>query len=167
MASWRDYARAVESSPESCANSVISAKSPGLRPDPAPIGTNGANGTGSLTLPLAIARGLAELPTMACPHDLNSVRWPIAVADAVNLGAEGWAAKAIALGWSDLDLFGVVAARDGDPVADGLAVKLAGRRLLAICGTFATVDPGAGGRLYLHRGHNDGARLLWSRGRAR
>ena len=163
MASWRDYARVVEPNSETCANSAVSANSSGLSPDPAPIGAIGTNGTASLSLPLPIARGLAALPTMACPRDLNSTRWPIAVADAAKLGGDGWAAKAIALGWTDLDLFGVVAARDGDPDADGLAVKLAGRRLLAMCGTFATVDPGGGGRLYMHRGNNAGARLLWAR----
>ncbi|WP_395000408.1 hypothetical protein [Sphingomonas sp.] len=104
---------------------------------------------------------------MACPRNLNPTRWPIAVRDSVKLGADGWAAKAIALGWSDLDLFGVVAAREGDPDADGLAVKLAGRRLLALCASFATIDSVAGGRVYLHRGNNDGARLLWTQGRGR
>lgn len=117
-------------------------------------------------LPIHIRDGLATLGRMKAPRDLNSTRWPIAVTDAVRLGGDGWAAKALALGWSDLVLFGVVAAHDGDPNADGLAVKLSGRRLLAICGTFATIDPGAGGRLYLYRGNNDGARLLWAcRGR--
>jgi hypothetical protein len=137
--------------------------SPSIRPNV----PNVPNVPQSLSLPLAVARGLATLPGMACPHDLNSARWPVAVADAVKLGGDGWAAKAIALGWSDLDLFGVVAAFDGDPDADGLAVKLGGRGLLAICGTFATVDPGSGGRLYLHRGNNDGARLLWTPGHGR
>jgi hypothetical protein len=167
MASWRDYARAVEPNPETCANSAVSANSPGLSPAPAPIGTIGAIGTASLSLPLPVARGLAALPTMACPVDLNASGWPRAVADAVKFGADGWAAKAIALGWTDLDLFGVVAARNGDPDADGLAVKLAGRPVLAICGTFATVDLGNGGRLYLRRGDNDGARLLWALGYGR
>lgn len=100
-----------------------------------------------------------------CPRDLNPARWPIAVTDAVKLGADGWAAKALALGWSDLDLFGAVPARDGDPDADGLAVKLVGRRMLALCASFATVDLGNGGRMYLHRGNNDGAVLLWRLGK--
>lgn len=164
MASWRDYARAVDVTPESCANSAISAKSPVSGSSLAPIGTNDTNGTAYLSLPLPIAGGLAGLPVMACPRELNAARWPVAVADAVKLGTDGWAAKAIALGWSDLDMFGVVAAPDGDPEADGLAVKLAGRRLLAISGSFATLHNGAGGRIYLHRGYNDGAVLMWALG---
>ena len=130
---------------------------------PFPRARNG----GTSELPPEIEVGLAWLGRSRCPRDLNPTRWPSTVADAVRLGSDGWAAKAIALGWSDLDLFGVVVARDGDPDADGLAVKLGGRRLLALCGTFATVDPGAGGRLYLHRCNNDGARLLWTPGLGR
>jgi hypothetical protein len=51
MASWRDYGRAVDLSPQTRANGAISANSPGWSPDPAPIGINDTNGTASLSLP--------------------------------------------------------------------------------------------------------------------
>ena len=130
---------------------------------PFPRARNG----GTSELPPEIETGLEWLGKSRCPREINPTRWPSAVADAVQLGEDGWAAKALALGWSDLDLFGVVAARNGDPDADGLAVKLAGRRLLALCASFATIDLGNGGRSYLHRGSNEGARLLWALGRVR
>jgi hypothetical protein len=83
------------------------------------------------------------------------------VRDADELASQGWAAKALQFGWSSLDLFGAVTQPDGDPAGDGLAVRLAGRRLLAICEGFATVEDPGGGRSYLHRGDTSGARLLW------
>lgn len=117
------------------------------------------------SLPDDLAAGVARLKKMRAPRLLLPDRWPIAVADASYLAQSGWAAKALALGWYPLDLFGAVTDATGDPDADGLAVKLGGRRILAICGTFATVDGDRGGRIYLHRGNNDGAQLLWNLGR--
>lgn len=49
--------------------------SPSIRP-------NVPNVPQSLSLPIAVARGLAALPTMACPHDLNSMRHILNCADA-------------------------------------------------------------------------------------
>ena len=161
MGKWLELAARLEADVTGD-NRDIRDNSPSIRANV----SNVPNVPQSPSLPIAISKGLASLPTMACPHNLNSTRWPIAVADAVKLGADGWAATALALGWSDIDLFGVVTIRGGNPEADGLAVKLAGRCLLALCASFATVDLGNGGRLYLHRGNNDGARLLWAvRGR--
>jgi hypothetical protein len=62
-------------------------------------------------------------------------------------------------------MFGAVADKAGDPAADGLAVKLQGRKVLAICARFATVADANAGRSYLYRGSNEGTRLLWEIGR--
>jgi hypothetical protein len=161
MSSWRDYARAIESRPEPCANSVIRAERPlSDHPSP-PIGTNGTNGT----LPEPIRRGLQLLAESPAPRVRCPELWPQVAADAARLASEGWAAKAIGLGWTALDLFGVACELRGPADNDGLAVKLGGRRVLAICRSFATVADAGGGRTYLYRGNAQATRLLWELGR--
>ena len=120
-----------------------------------------------LLLPPAVADGLTLLRSMRAPRLAQPDRWPVAASDALRLASDGWAAKAIALGWSQLDLFGAVPAPDGDPDADGLAVKLGGRTVLAICASFATVSSSGVARTYLHRGNNAGAVLMWALSRGR
>ena len=132
-------------------------------PENAPIVPNVTNVTG---LPADVLSGLERLKVASAPRLMRPERWPIAVADALRLAVDGWAAQALGLGWSPLDLFGAVPASGGDPTADGLAVKLQGRKVLALCGSFATVAD-TGGRSFLHRGNNGGARLLWELGRGR
>lgn len=161
MSSWRDYARKVEEPVGPCANSAISANSPVEAAQAASNGTIGTNGT----LPDAIIRGLAALAKSPAPRVRCPEIWPQVMADAARLASEGWAANALSLGWSLLDLFGAVTDPEGDPDADGLAVKLSGRRLLAICKGFATVAELKGGRSYLYRGDTRGAQLLWELGR--
>jgi hypothetical protein len=102
----------------------------------------------------------AAAPRIRCPE-----AWPQVVSDAQRLASEGWALNAIGLGWSATDLFGV--AGDADPDADGLAVKLNGRQVLAICESFATVADEGRGHSYLYRGSNEDACLLWELGRGR
>lgn len=161
--SWRDFS-ADEPASDGCAISAISANSALSGPDEGPNGANGANGT---ALPADIQAGLAMLGRTAAPRLRCPDRWPVALADAVRLANEGWALAALNLGWSALDLFGAFPAATGDPDADGLAVRLAGRKVLAICASFATVADADGGRTFLYRGNNAGARLLWELGRAR
>ena len=116
-----------------------------------------------LELPEDVRRGLATLRSKRTPRLANPDRWPAAVSDALRLANDGWAAKAIALGWTDLELFGAVPDPDGDPAGDGLAVWLAGRELLAITSEYAVVGE-HGGRAYFNRRNCDGAVLLWSLG---
>jgi len=90
--------------------------------------------------------------------------WAEVVADAVQLASDGWATKALALGWSPLDLFGAVTDRDSYADADGLAVWLGGRPVLAICATYASVGDGMG-RAYFNRSTRLGTTLLWDIGK--
>lgn len=117
--------------------------------------------THETSLPDDLVAGVRRLKVMRPPRLLKPDAWPIAVADADLLLASGWAAKAIALGWTPLDLFGVVPDPHGDPAGDGLAVWLGGRRLIALCGTYAVVDDVGGGRSYFNRKQAGGAVLLW------
>jgi hypothetical protein len=115
----------------------------------------------------AIRDGLILLRSMRTPRLAQPDRWPVAVADALLLARDGWVAKALALGWSPIDLFGAVPDADGDPAGDGLAVWLAGRKLLALTANYAVVDDGNGGRAFFNRREAEGAVLLWSFGRGR
>lgn len=123
--------------------------------------------SGTSYLPPPIEAGVRSLQSLPCPRGVNPKAWRATVRDALSLARDGWAANALALGWTDLDLFGAVPDRNGDPYADGLAVKLGGRTILALCGIFASVSSGGAGRTYLHRGNNDGAVLMWALGRGR
>ena len=161
--SWRDYAAANEPS-DAPDNSDTSDKTPAETLKQAPIVPIVTNVT---DLPALVRDGLELLVQAAAPPVRSPELWPRAVADALRLASEGWASTALSLGWSPLDLFGAVTDVRGDPDADGLAVKLSGRKVLAICASFATVADANGGRTYLYRGNTEGARLLWALGRGR
>lgn len=161
--SWRDYAAANE--PVSGAdNSDTSDKSPSETPDRAP---NVPIVTTVTVLPALLQDGLKLLAEAGAPNVRSPELWPDIVADALRLAAEGWASTALSLGWSELDLFGAVTDPQGDADADGLAVKLSGRKLLALCASFATVANANGGRSYLYKGNAEVARLLWALSRGR
>ena len=161
--SWRDYLAATPPA-DACDNSDNRDVRSDSEPETRPIVTNVTNVTGIRSDILA---GLERLKGAAAPRTSNPERWPAVVADALRLAADGWAAQALKLGWSPLDLFGAVTDKQGDPNGDGLAVKLCGRPLLALCASFATVSDGTGARTYLYRGSNAGARLLWQLGNGR
>jgi hypothetical protein len=111
-----------------------------------------------------MTKGLNRLSKMAAPPLQRPEVWPFVVSDALGLARDGWAAKALALGWDSLDLFGAVTDPDGCDNADGLAVWLGGRPVLAICATYASVGDGAG-RAYFNRSTRLGTTLLWEIGR--
>lgn len=119
------------------------------------------------SLPLSVVQGLNRLRRMAAPRVRNPDRWPLVTSDALSLARDGWGAKALALGWTDLDLFGAVPDPHGDPAGDGLVVWLAGRKLLALCASFAVADDGGGGRSYFNRREGEGAVVMWSLGSSR
>jgi hypothetical protein len=116
--------------------------------------------------PPSVTEGLEQLRKMAAPHISEPMCWPRVVSDALMLARDGWAAKALALGWTDLDLFGAVPNADGDPAGDGLAVWLNGRELSAMTADYA-VAAHPGGRAYFNRREASGAVLLWALGRGR
>jgi len=116
-------------------------------------------------LPAACADGLRRLRSMPGPRLMGPDFWPLIVADALGLAGEGWAAKAMALGWTELDVFGAVPNPAGDPAGDGLAVWLEGRRLKALCGTYAVVEDVGGGKSYFNRRESEGRVLFWELGR--
>lgn len=161
--SWRDILPKVLAEREAVAVSDVSAVSTPETGHNVPNRTNCTN----CTLPAELSAGLASLDGGRCPIRGKSSEWAAVVSDAKRLAEDGWASQALALGWTALDLYGSVPDPAGDPGADGLAVKLAGRRVLAISGKFATVENGPSARLFIYRRTNEGARLLWALGRGR
>ena len=120
-----------------------------------------------LLLPPDVASGLALFEAMPAPKLCNANAWPDVVQDALGLVQHGWVAKAIALGWSPLDLFGGQLSQSGDPHADGLAVWLQGRRVLALTSDHAVATDANGGRHFFNRPRAPGSTLLWALGRGR
>lgn len=151
--SWRDYASAQPC--DKSDNSDTRGKAEPFVPS-VPFVT---------ALPATVRDGLVRLSLAPAPRLLHPERWPNIVSDAQRLASDGWALAAMKLGWTELDLFGAVPDKDGDPAGDGLAVKLCGRPVLAICASFATVRDGPGARTYIYRGNNAGSILLWDLGR--
>lgn len=147
MAGWRDFAARTNPEPDACANSAINAVSP-------PIGTNGTNGTAP---PSSVAAALAQLEGMACPLSCEPRAWGRMVADARKLVREGWALKALDLGWSEVDLFGIAEDQNGSP---GLAAWLGGDEVTVILDSCAAVRLLDGGRRYFNRPVT-GAVLPW------
>lgn len=112
MRSWRDMA------------AEISGHASAARVEK-PMPQLAANG-----VPPELLRGVALLPTFR-PRQLTTwSMWDEVVEDAQRLIDSGWAARALALGWSPLDLFGV--GPDGSESFEGLAVWLCRRRVLLL-----------------------------------
>lgn len=115
----------------------------------------------------AIAAGVMRIQAMPPPRNADRRAWQGAVGDSVALVNDGWAAAALGLGWSPLDLFGGQVAKSGDPHADGLAVWLQGRRVVALTADHAVAIDANGGRHFFNRPRSPGAVMLWSLGRGR
>lgn len=116
------------------------------------------------SLPDELSDGLRRLGRMAPPRAVNAEAWSESVADGERIVSGGWAAQALALGWSALDLFGGIPEADGDPGADGLAVWLSGRKLALLSPDGAVAFDTVGRRHYFVLPRALGARLLWTMG---
>jgi hypothetical protein len=115
-------------------------------------------------LPGTVSAGLRLLDSDQPPKGVDPVAWRESVTDAHRLEADGWAGKALGLGWTALDLFGAVAERSGDPWGDGLAVWLGKRKLLALTADKAIACDPNGTRHYFLLPRPPGARLMWGMG---
>lgn len=99
----------------------------------------------------SLSAALLRLEGMPPPRKLErAANWRGVVTDALTIAREGWAAKAIALGWTAGDLFGVGPRDDWD--FQGLAVWLDGSRMLLLDERKAVAIDGAGERRYFVRG---------------
>jgi hypothetical protein len=117
-------------------------------------------------LPGELVTGLLKLQSMPMPRITLPPVWPEIVADARRLGAEGWAVQALALGWKPLELFGCCGRADSDQMQAGLAVWLAGRRVLLLDALSCMVEDGQGRSIFYGRSVAPGGVFLWDLGRA-
>ena len=105
----------------------------------------------------SVTSALRCLAEMACPARCEPRAWAVMVSDARRLVEDGWVAKALALGWGELDLFGIAKDQDGSP---GLAAWLGGDEVTAILDSCAVVRRD-GGRRYFSRPLVGAAVLPW------
>lgn len=116
-------------------------------------------------LPTATADGLRILRDGVPPPITRPDLWVEIATDAIMLAADGWTERALARGWSSLEIYGCAAARTGDDHLLGVAGLLAGRRVLNLTSVGVTVET-AGAPLVLARRQTTGQRVhLWEYGR--
>ena len=119
-------------------------------------------------IPHEWAEGYARLCTMSRPSNVSEARWRQAV-DAAGRFVDSWAAKASALGWSALDIFGVDCLKPVDALyTAGLIWLLQDKQIVAISADAVIVETANGARQsYRPRlDTNDASRrvLLWELG---
>jgi hypothetical protein len=114
--------------------------------------------------PRAWAEGFARLDRARLPDDVPQRRWLQFIDDCGAFLDGGWPAKAAALGWGPLDLFGCDRHRPWARIDQaGLLWLMAGRRLVALTADSATIETASGGRLTYRRVANDPGRVsAWS-----
>jgi len=123
-------------------------------------------------LPDDLAAALRRLEVMPAPRKLEKpANWRGVVADAMTIARDRWAVKAMTLGWTVGDLFGIGPRDDWD--FQGLAVWLDGRRIVMLDDKQAIVagDPGNYRSVFVRGGMRHGTHsstapvLLWEFGR--
>jgi hypothetical protein len=114
--------------------------------------------------PRAWAEALARLDPMAPPADVPPRRWLTFVDDCGLFLDQGWAARAAALGWGPLDLFGADRERPFARVDHmGLLWLIAGGRIIELHRDRAVIGSRTGARQsYRRRPHDIGrVGLAW------
>jgi hypothetical protein len=109
------------------------------------------------------AEALARLDPASPPCDISPMGWLRFIDDCGRFINDGWAARAEALGWGPLDLFGCDRIK---PMARldraGLLWLLDGRELLALTRDTAVISAPSGGRLTFYRRQLEiGGVLAW------
>ena len=150
MGSWRDVAAAA----------VQRQQQPAPSPPPAE----------RFGLPESLAASVQALEYMPAPRKLqNPEHWRAIVRDALMIAREGWAAKAMALGWAAGDLFGIGPRDDWDFA--GLAVWLRGRAIVLLDQDRAIAGVGNQRSAFIRGGMGHGTHptvtpvMLWEFGR--
>jgi|SRR6185437_4680802 len=114
--------------------------------------------------PRAWAEALAQLDASRPPGDVPPKRWRRFIDDCGRFLDDGWAIRAVALGWSPLDLFGCDRTRPFARVdRAGLLWLLNGNRLVALSPSTAVIATPSGSRLTYHRRARSAAEatLVW------
>jgi hypothetical protein len=154
MGRWSDLAARMRAADEAENNRSNSHNSPAV----APIAPNVPIVPG--VLPPSISAGLEQLRTQPAPRLSLPQVWPQIVDDAHRLASEGWAEKALSLGWSALHLWGA------HLETPGLAVWLCGRRIALLGDSSCTVISSPERRsIFNLRPPAEGTCFLWEYGR--
>jgi hypothetical protein len=113
--------------------------------------------------PRVWAVALARLDPACPPCDVSLSRWQQFLDDCGLFLDEGWAARAEALGWGPLDLFGCNRDKPFARISQaGLVWLLEGRKLLALTADTAAIATHSGGKLTLCRQQLEtGGVLAW------
>jgi len=155
MGKWLDLAASLEEQAEASAISANSANS-------SFAGPNGTNDTiGMDSLPAFVRIGLHRLRSMPRPRITNPEAWPEIVADAISIADDGWAARAISLGWEPLHLFGWEPSADPDPWDYSLAVVMEGWPIVGVAADFITLRKGNVSRPFRNRPRPSLSQFLW------
>ncbi|WP_010162585.1 hypothetical protein [Sphingomonas sp. PAMC 26617] len=115
-------------------------------------------------------RNLSRLSSLPPPAKIEKAdNWREVVQDAQRLARDGWAASALALGWTVGDLFGVGARDSWD--FEGLAVWLAGRSVTLLDERLCVAGDGINRGVFVRNGPQHGVQpsvvpvMLWEFGR--
>jgi hypothetical protein len=116
--------------------------------------------------PRSWAEALARLDPACPPCDIPPKRWLRFIDDCGRFIDDGWAARAEALGWGPLDLFGCNRDKPFARTSQaGLLWLLEGRKLLALTADTAAIATHSGGKLTFYRRQLEtGAVLAWELG---
>ncbi len=162
MGRWMEQAARLEQDESPSAVSAISAISPVSGPLRRPIGTKDTNGTGNCSpAVLGWRDAIARLDPASPPATLSEYRWRQLIDDADRFLTR-WGSQADALGWSELDLFGVSPCFARRLDRDGLLYGLEGRAVIAMTAEAATIDFGGGKATRHYRMARSGAVVWWS-----
>lgn len=109
------------------------------------------------------AEALARLDPARPPCDVSPMRWLCFIDDCGWFIDEGWAARAEALGWGPLDLFGCNRDKPFARISRaGLLWLLAGRKLSALTADTAAITTPSGGHVTFYRRQLEtGGVLAW------
>jgi hypothetical protein len=112
------------------------------------------------------AEALARLDPACPPCDISPMRWLRFIDDCGRFLDEGWADRAMALGWGPLDLFGCNRDKPFARISQaGLLWLLEGRKLLALTADTAAIATQSGGKLTFYRRELEtGGVLTWQLG---
>jgi hypothetical protein len=111
--------------------------------------------------PRVWAEALARLDPKRPPCDMSPKRWLQFIDDCGRFLDGGWAARADALGWGPLDLFGCDRIKPIERLdRAGLLWLIDGRKLLALTADTAAIATASGGSLTFRRRPNEPGRLL-------
>jgi hypothetical protein len=118
--------------------------------------------------PRVWAEALARLDPVRPPCDIPPMRWLRFIYDCGRFIDDGWAARAEALGWGPLDLFGCNRDKPSARISQaGLLWLLEGRKLVALTADTAAIATQSGGKLtYYRRQLETGGVLAWQLGSA-